>query len=243
MSRTRKDSSDQSQKIPSSERLKAIVEATKRFIGTVQRNFFIAGQVDPPGYSTSLRIVQLIKAITDLERELNPRKIPFGGNGRKAFGSSNWPAGFELVNQLVWLRNLTDGIIRSWQLEPICEGKRFTHTDASDWPPKIEKAVLESMLTAAISIEEIAGQSEGTQRSDKAEKPKAPKRNTQKRGRGILNQQVRDLLKSSPSNITAGEVARTLNKNYAGVHTPTSASAVGKTESWKQKHNKNHRKK
>ncbi len=64
------------------------------------------------------------------------------------------------------------------------------------------------------------------------------KQSTKKRGKTILNQQVQELLKSSPVNITAETLAEILNRNYAGVYNPTSASAVGKTESWKQRSQK-----
>ena len=57
----------------------------------------------------------------------------------------------------------------------------------------------------------------------------------QKRGDGVLDKQVSQLLKSSPENITAAKIATTLNKNYVGMHTPTSASAVGKTNAWKNR--------
>jgi len=53
------------------------------------------------------------------------------------------------------------------------------------------------------------------------------------RPEGVLNKQVGILLESSP-NMTASEIARMLNKNYAGVYKPISPSLVVKTESWKK---------
>ncbi len=53
----------------------------------------------------------------------------------------------------------------------------------------------------------------------------------------VLNEQVGILLESSPD-MTAAEIARILNKNYAGVYKPINPSLVVKTESWKKYLNK-----
>ena len=53
------------------------------------------------------------------------------------------------------------------------------------------------------------------------------------RPEGVLNKQVGILLECSPD-MTASEIARMLNKNYAGVYKPTSPCLVVKTENWKK---------
>ena len=65
----------------------------------------------------------------------------------------------------------------------------------------------------------------------------APKQveTVEKRSGEVLNEQVGKLLRSSPSDISASEVARILNENYVGEYKPTNPCAIGKTERW-QKH-------
>jgi len=55
---------------------------------------------------------------------------------------------------------------------------------------------------------------------------KQAEQKTKKRGKGVLDTQVSELLKSSASNITAREIAETLNKNYAGIYKETSNGSV-----------------
>ncbi len=55
----------------------------------------------------------------------------------------------------------------------------------------------------------------------------------EERPEGVLNKQVGILLESSPD-ITASEIARMLNKNYAGVYKPISPCLVVKTENWEK---------
>ena len=59
-----------------------------------------------------------------------------------------------------------------------------------------------------------------------------------KRSDAMLNKQVSEVLKSSPSNISASDIAALLNKKYVGEYEPTSPCSVGKTENWK-KHRRN----
>lgn len=77
-----------------------------------------------------------------------------------------------------------------------------------------------------------------TQLSNKTLKQAGTGPETKRRGKGVLNQQVGELLKSSPSDISAPDIAKTLNKTYVCVYKPTSGSAVSKTENWKQRHKK-----
>lgn len=49
-----------------------------------------------------------------------------------------------------------------------------------------------------------------------------------------LNRQVGELLRSSPPDISASEIARILNENYVGEYKPTNPCLVGKTEHWKK---------
>ena len=56
----------------------------------------------------------------------------------------------------------------------------------------------------------------------------------EKRPNGVLNKRVGELLRSSPSDISASEIARILNENYVGECKPTSPCIVGKTENWKK---------
>lgn len=66
----------------------------------------------------------------------------------------------------------------------------------------------------------------------------------EKRPEGELNRQVGELLRSSPSDISASQIAGILNKNYVAEYEPISPCAVGKTENWKKHQKKNsHRKK
>ena len=59
-----------------------------------------------------------------------------------------------------------------------------------------------------------------------------------KRPDGVLSKQVAEVLKSSPSNISASDIAGLLNKKYVGEYEPVSPCSVGKTENWK-KHRRN----
>ncbi len=60
----------------------------------------------------------------------------------------------------------------------------------------------------------------------------------EKRPDGVLSKQVAEVLKSSPSNISASDIAALLNKKYVGEYEPVSPCSVGKTENWK-KHRRN----
>ncbi len=60
----------------------------------------------------------------------------------------------------------------------------------------------------------------------------------EKRPDGVLSKQVAEVLKSSPSNISASDIAGLLNKKYVGEYEPVSPCSVGKTENWK-KHRRN----
>jgi len=60
----------------------------------------------------------------------------------------------------------------------------------------------------------------------------------EKRPQGVLNKQVGKLLKSSPSDMSASEIAKILNENYVGVYKPITPCLVGKTEHWKKHHEK-----
>lgn len=55
-----------------------------------------------------------------------------------------------------------------------------------------------------------------------------------KRPEGVLNKHVGELLRSSPSDISAAEIAGILNKNYVAEYEPISPCAVGKTRNWKR---------
>ncbi len=56
----------------------------------------------------------------------------------------------------------------------------------------------------------------------------------EKRPNGVLNKRVGELLRSSPSDLSASEIARILNENYVGEYKPTNPCAVGKTQNWKK---------
>lgn len=56
----------------------------------------------------------------------------------------------------------------------------------------------------------------------------------EKRHNGVLNKQVGELLRSSPQDISASEIARIVNENYVGEYKPTNPCAVGKTQNWKK---------
>ncbi len=49
-----------------------------------------------------------------------------------------------------------------------------------------------------------------------------------------LNRQVGKLLRSSPPDISASEIARILNENHVGEYKPTNPCVVGKTQNWKK---------
>ena len=55
-----------------------------------------------------------------------------------------------------------------------------------------------------------------------------------KRPEGLLDKQVSEILKSSPSDISASDIAALLNKKHIGEYEPTSPCSVGKTNSWKK---------
>ncbi|MHC4241047.1 MAG: hypothetical protein ACYS3N_20815 [Planctomycetota bacterium] len=59
-----------------------------------------------------------------------------------------------------------------------------------------------------------------------------------KRPDGVLSKQVAEVLKSSPSNISASDIAALINKKYVGEYESASPCSVGKTENWK-KHRRN----
>jgi len=56
----------------------------------------------------------------------------------------------------------------------------------------------------------------------------------EKRPNGVLDKQVGKLLRSSPLDVSASEIARILNNNFVGVYKPISPCLVGKTEHWKK---------
>jgi hypothetical protein len=64
----------------------------------------------------------------------------------------------------------------------------------------------------------------------------APKQaeTAEKRPQEELNRQAGKLLRSSPPDISASEIARILNENYVGEYKPTNPCLVGKTEHWKK---------
>ncbi len=62
-----------------------------------------------------------------------------------------------------------------------------------------------------------------------------------KRPDALLSKQVCEVLKSSPSNISAADLATLINDQYVGEYEPTSPCSVGKTENWK-KHRRNMKK-
>lgn len=64
--------------------------------------------------------------------------------------------------------------------------------------------------------------------------PKQQAETLEKRHNGVLNKQVGELLRSSPSDISASEIARIVNENYVGEYKPTNPCAVGKTQNWKK---------
>jgi hypothetical protein len=55
-----------------------------------------------------------------------------------------------------------------------------------------------------------------------------------KRPEGLLDKQVSEILQTSPSDISASDIAALLNKKYVGEYEPTSPCSVGKTNSWKK---------
>ena len=55
-----------------------------------------------------------------------------------------------------------------------------------------------------------------------------------KRPEGLLDKQVSEILKSSPSDISASDIAALLNKKHIGEYEPASPCSVGKTNSWKK---------
>lgn len=55
-----------------------------------------------------------------------------------------------------------------------------------------------------------------------------------KRPEAVLSRQVAEVLKSSPANISASDIAALINKNYVGEYEPASPCSVGKTENWKK---------
>ena len=73
---------------------------------------------------------------------------------------------------------------------------------------------------------------------DAAQEDKAETKERKKRGKGVLNDEVGGLLRSFPSGITAREIADKLNTS-SGQYGPITASAVTKTENWKQRPRKN----
>jgi hypothetical protein len=60
---------------------------------------------------------------------------------------------------------------------------------------------------------------------------------TNKRPEVLLNSQVAEVLKSSPGNISASDLAALINEQDVGEYEPTSPSSVGKTKSWKKHRN------
>jgi len=64
----------------------------------------------------------------------------------------------------------------------------------------------------------------------------APKQaeTAEKRPQEELNRQVGKLLRSSPPDISASEIARIVNENHVGEYKPTNPCAVGKTQNWKK---------
>jgi hypothetical protein len=61
---------------------------------------------------------------------------------------------------------------------------------------------------------------------------------SKKRPDNVLSRQVAEVLKSSPSNISASDIAALINKKCVGEYESASPCSVGKTENWK-KHRRN----
>lgn len=63
-----------------------------------------------------------------------------------------------------------------------------------------------------------------------------PTENQQKKKRpeGVLNSQIAEVLKSSPANVSAADIASLLNKKYVSDYEPTNPDSVGKTKIWKK---------
>jgi hypothetical protein len=59
-----------------------------------------------------------------------------------------------------------------------------------------------------------------------------------KRPEGMLDSQVAEVLKSSPANISASDLAALINKKFVGEYEPTSPCSVGKTKNWKKHQSK-----
>ena len=159
-----------SERIPSPERIREIVAAVKHLLITANETYSISDQTLPTGFPEFDISVRMVEAISRLEQAMNPGRIPFGANGRKARGASGWPDGFKMMTALGWLSNLRDSIIVAWKMEAICEGKSWgwasgtqppstlpnnTVYVGNDWPPKIKREVIEGMISAAGQIAEV----------------------------------------------------------------------------------------
>lgn len=63
-----------------------------------------------------------------------------------------------------------------------------------------------------------------------------------KRPEGLLDSQIAEVLKSSPANISASDLAAIINKKYVGEYEPASPCSVGKTENWKKRQHRRNKK-
>jgi hypothetical protein len=171
---------------PTPEQLAEIVDAARYVVRTAVETFCVAGQPELPGYPDTSRSVEVLRGIARLERVLNPCRIPFGAPGRRSLGVSGWSDVLRLGRAVAWLRELLDLILASWGLQALCgaraymlvtEGSEFTGElrpgialvrTPKEWPPKIDRAVLDGMQTAATWIAEIIAFSATHEGSDAA---------------------------------------------------------------------------
>jgi hypothetical protein len=93
-----------SKRIPTPDKLIAIAKAARRLIRTAGETCCIVGQCDPPCFPDGSGAIEMLRATEALEREFNPRFIPFDANGRRSIGVTGWPDVHKLSRALVWLQ-------------------------------------------------------------------------------------------------------------------------------------------
>lgn len=177
------------QQTPTREQLDKIVGAAHYFIRTAYETDCVVGQVETPGAdSSALPPPEVILAIRQVEKVLNPGRIPFGAPDRNATVVSKWPDVMKLSRELRRIRTLHDGILTSWGIRGLCEGKRLSFFTPGvrfgappredevrievnpDKPLRIEPDTLAGMSVAAKRVCEVVDTTD-TADPDKGKKP------------------------------------------------------------------------
>ena len=137
--------------IPSIDFLRDMVRHVGRIVRDLDEGGMIEGSTEGDdglyGFGVS-------EGVALLERLWNPRKIPYGGNGRKAFIASGWPDGYRLMRPMRRIHDAIDELIELWQLQHVCEGKPYMRSGTGPLYPPVPQSLVETLSKEATWIVE-----------------------------------------------------------------------------------------